>query len=257
MIKVVGIPFETEANFLRGSALAPSHVRWHLWGIDEYSPLFGERMPEYEDVGDVWTSFDLPPSHRLSSIENRLSEYIRNGDLPLFIGGDHTITWATARALREMYGEFAILHLDAHLDRWDDYGGRFSHATVMRRLEEEGFEVGTFGYRTVGAREYLPRHGSMYDLSGAYEFALGHDRLFLSLDLDVLDPSEFPCVSNPEPMGVKFGDVLNLLKALRGKLLGAEMVEYLPTLDCSRRCGSVAAIMMRELLLTLKSHPST
>ncbi len=257
MINLVGVPFETEANFLRGAALGPAHLRWHLWGIDEYSPLQKTRMPSLHDAGDLWVNFDLKPEERLDRIAVRIKSLFARNDprkAPyLFLGGDHTITWATVRALRDWIGDFAVLHLDAHLDRWDDYGGRFSHATVMRRLEEEGFTVGTFGYRTVGSQEYVPKYGNMYDLSGALDFVKTHGKVYLSLDVDVLDPSEFPCVSNPEPMGVRFVKLLKLLYALKGRLLGAEIVEYLPTLDHSHRCGSVGAILMRELSIVLSA----
>ncbi len=258
MINLVGIPFETEANFLRGAALGPAHIRWHAWGIDPYSPLQKAKSPPYNDSGDLWTDFDLPPKERLERITVRIKSLFARHDPKrapyLFLGGDHTVTWATARALRDWIGEFAILHLDAHLDRWDDYGGKFSHATVMRRLEEEGFVVGTFGYRTVGEQEYVPRYGSMYDLSGALDFVDKYGRVFLSLDVDVLDPSEFPCVSNPEPMGVRFPGLLKLLYSLKGRLVGAEMVEYLPTLDHSHRCGSVAAVLFREMSVLLSGR---
>ena len=257
MIRLVGLPFETEANFLRGAALGAAHLRWHMWGIDEYSPLQRAKLPEYEDTGDLWLNFDLPPKERLDRMEDHLkalfSRYPPQSQPYLFLGGDHTVTWATARALRGAVGEFAILHLDAHLDRWDDYGGRFSHATVMRRLEEEGFTIGTFGYRTVGSQEYIPRYGEMYSLKGVKGFVERYGKVFLSLDLDVLDPSEFPCVSNPEPMGVRFSELMEVLLSLKGRLLGVEVVEYLPTLDTSHRCGSVGAVLLREVMILLSA----
>ncbi|NPB04485.1 MAG: hypothetical protein GXO39_08775 [Thermotogae bacterium] len=257
MIRLIGIPFETEANFLRGSSLAPAHIRWHTWGVDDYSPLQNAHRPPCEDLGDLWENFDLPSKTRLENLKEKLVALLRRSShVPtLFLGGDHTITYATAKALREVSGEFTILHLDAHLDRWNDYGGKFSHATVIRRLEEEGFKVGTFGYRTVGVQEYEPDHGERFSIDAALEFVSFQRKVFVSLDLDVLDPSEFPCVSNPEPMGVSFKALLKLLISLKGKLVGAEMVEYLPTLDHSRRCGSVAAVLLREIMIVLaNSH---
>ncbi len=249
MIKLIGIPFETSGNFLRGAALGTSHIRWHLWGIDRYSPYSNAEMPTYEDLGDIWTDFDEPAKKRLEHIKNELRKLVKQNDKYVFLGGDHTITFATAEILREIFGEFVILHLDAHLDRWDNFEGELSHATVMRRLEERGFIVGTFGYRTVGEQEYIPRIcGGMDD---ALKFISKHERIYLSFDFDFFDPSIFPAVSNPEPMGASFGDFINLMKHLRGKLIGAELVEYVPLLDPSRTCGSIAAWVLREVMLSL------
>jgi len=249
MIDVIGIPFETSENFLRGSALAPAHIRWHLWGIDRYSPYFKEKMPEFSDLGDIWTDFDLDPESRLNLISEKLRERIRGKTL--FLGGDHTISLATIPVMREKFGEFAVLHLDAHLDRWDNFGGKYSHATVMRRLEEMGFTVGTFGYRTVGEGEYIPRFGCELGLCGLKDFVESFEKIYLSFDFDFFDPSFFPAVSNPEPMGFAFKDLIEILKNLRGKLVGIELVEYLPTLDHSLTCGTISAIVFRESLIAL------
>jgi len=250
MIKLIGIPFETSGNFLRGAALGVSHIRWHLWGIDKYSPHFNAKMPPYEDLGDIWTDFDEPPKERLEYIKTTLRKLVRNDGNYIFLGGDHTITLATAEILREVFGEFVILHLDAHLDRWDDFEGKYSHATVMRRLEEMGFTVGTFGYRTVGDQEYIPKIcGGIED---AFKFISEHERIYLSFDFDFFDPSVFPAVSNPEPMGASFRDFINLLKHLKGRLIGAELVEYVPLLDTSRTCGSIAALVLREVMVSLQ-----
>ncbi len=251
MIKVVGIPFEGCGNFLRGAALSPSHIRWHLWGIDRYSPYFRENMPGYEDLGDIWTNFDESAESRLKYIRKKLGDIVEPKSRYLFVGGDHTITVATVQVLREILGDFAILHLDAHLDRWDRFDGEFSHATTMRRLEEMGFKVGTFGYRTVGEQEYEPEYGSMLSLEGVGDFIDSCEKIYLSFDFDFFDPSFFPAVSNPEPMGFGFKDFIEVIMMLKGKLISAEMVEYIPNLDTSKSCGAISAIVMRELLVAL------
>ncbi len=249
MIRVIGIPFETSENFLRGSALAPAHVRWHLWGIDRYSPYFKEKMPEFLDLGDIWTDFDLDPESRLKVISNELKEKVRGKTL--FLGGDHTVSLTTVPIMKEKFGEFGILHLDAHLDRWENFGGKYTHATVMRRLEEMGFVVGTFGYRTVGEGEYIPKFGCELGLEGLRDFVNMFEKIYLSFDFDFFDPSFFPAVSNPEPMGFKFNDLLEVLRMVREKLIGIELVEYLPTLDFSLSCGTIAALVFRESLIAL------
>ncbi len=253
MIRLLGLPFETFSNFRRGAALAPAHIRWSWWGIDEYSLIRGAKAPPFVDMGDLWSEMEHPPKERISLLRMRVYEMVfkHRGDKFLFLGGDHTITLITAPVLREIHGGFAILHLDAHLDRWDNYGGKYSHATVMRRLEEMGFTIGTFGYRTVGEGEYLPKYGHPYTFRGLDEFLKGFDRVFLSLDLDVLDPSEFPAVGNPEPRGVDLDSLLAVIERISGRLIGAEMVEYIPPLDTSHRCGYLAATLLRELLLSL------
>lgn len=249
MIKVIGIPFETSENFLRGAALGSSHIRWHLWGIDRYSPHFNKFMPEYEDLGDIWINFDLRVEDKLKEIRKRLKNLV-DGKV-LFLGGDHTISLITVPILAEKFGDFAVLHLDAHLDRWNNFGGKYSHATVMRRLEEMGFKVGTFGYRTVGEDEYEPEFGCRFGIEGLKEFVEGNEKIFLSFDFDFFDPSFFPAVSNPEPMGFTFKDFIEILKILKGKIVGAELVEYLPTLDYSHSCGTVSAIVFREVLTVM------
>ncbi|MGB9590544.1 MAG: arginase family protein, partial [Candidatus Hydrothermia bacterium] len=190
MTNLFGIPYEGRVNFTRGTSLGPAHIRFWLESLEDFSPYQGKEL-EYSELGDLY-----PPSG-LSGEEFTAwcVEALRSWEIKppfLALGGDHTITLPLCLYLRESIGDFTVVWLDAHLDARDEYQGeKFCHATVARRLADEGFEVLILGWRSLAPGEAGPEDKE------ALERLSSLRKCYLSLDLDVLDPSVVPGVSNP------------------------------------------------------------
>jgi len=245
MSNLFGIPYEGRVNFTRGASLGPAHTRFWLESIEDFSPYQGKEL-EYSEMGDLYPPSGLSGEGFVAWCAEALKTW-EIGPPFLAIGGDHTITLATCIYLREKLGEFPVVWLDAHLDARDEYQGeRFCHATVARRLADEGFEVLSLGWRSLAPGEEGPEERDVLERLSSVK------KCYLSLDLDVIDPSVFPGVSNPEPGGMGFGDLMGFILGMEGKLLAADMVEYNPREDDGPASGGAAATLARELLILME-----
>ena len=256
MIKLIGIPYEGGENFLKGTTEAPCKIRWALESLEVYSIYQDEFLPEYEDVGNF-----IPPEESpevsFGYIEKRVSNL-----LPAkigILGGDHNITYPVVRALKQYLVDFWIVHLDAHLDTRDRYkGNKFTHASVMKRVSEIIGEdkIISVGYRSLAkGEEYPPTFSSpfkVFEPLKDFLIKLKPERIYLTLDLDVLDPSVFPAVGNPEPGGIGIKEIIDTIKLLKGKLVGFDIVEFNPLASPSFYPAVTAALILRELLIALK-----
>ena len=234
--------------------------------IETYSPLLDRDLTDmhFSDVGDL-DLFGLPLERALEKIREKASAIVQNGAKPLCIGGEHTLTWPIAQAVKEAYPEILILHLDAHSDLRETYeGSSVNHATVMNliarglgadRLVQLGIRAGT--------REefnWMYEHGTLMQWTRGRQTELrkriADAPVYLSLDLDVLDPACFPGTGNPEAGGWFYEDMEMLFRILdRVNLVAADVVELNPDLDPSGASTITAAKIVRELLLVLgKSH---
>ncbi len=254
--KLLGVEYEGKENFLGGTRIAPSYIRWAVESIEDYSPYLDGNYKPYKDLGNFHAKWEWSALKFARILENCLKKRISRNDRILFLGGDHFITYPLARALRAIHGNFIIIHLDAHLDRRDEFEGtKYNHATVMRRLEEEGFEIFTLGYRAFAeGLEYKNERTYFSEVLMPLQSILEerNDPVYLSLDVDVLDPSEFSSVTNPEGGGITFRELVEAISMLRGRLIGADLVEFSPITGDHYRSGVIAATLMRELLVALK-----
>lgn len=244
MTNLFGIPYEGTINFTRGTSLGPAHTRFWLESLEDFSPYQGKEL-EYSELGDLYPPSGLSGEEFVGWCVEALKEWETQPPF-LALGGDHTITLPLCLYLRERIGEFTVVWLDAHIDAKDEYQGeRFCHATVAKRLSDHGFSVLPLGWRSLAPGETGP------DEKKALVKLSSLKRCYMSLDLDVLDPSVFPGVSNPEPGGMGFGELMSVILSLEGKLLAADMVEYNPREDGGPASGGVAATIARELLVLL------
>jgi len=256
---VFGVPFEGKGNFFRGTSLGPQKIRWALESIEFYSLYQQALMPRYIDVGDLYPESDSEPEEALKKIEAAIDRVLDGGYPFLALGGDHLITYPLVKSAGKIWNDIHILHIDAHLDRRDSFEGRyFSHATVIRRLEELFGEnkICSFGYRSKGPEEKEPACGEPFrvlePLMAQIEKWKGKP-IYLTLDLDVLNPAEFPAVTNPEPGGISFMELLEVIKLLRGKIIGADLVEFNPLAAPGNHPAVTAAVLMREILIALSA----
>ena len=197
----------------------------------------------------------------LQAIEQETAQIVTDGKLPLMIGGEHLVSLGTARALVEKYPDLHVLHFDAHADLRDDYlGQKLSHATVMHRIWDlvGDDRIYQFGIRSGDREEFAWGRDHvttrMFDCIGLDKVveSLKGKPVYVSIDLDVLDPSIFPGTGTPEAGGITFKELLNAILSLKGlNIVGADVNELSPHYDVSGVSTAVACKVLRELLLVL------
>ena len=256
-----GAPFDGTCSYRPGSRFAGAAVRTESYGIETYSPYLERDLADLSvfDAGEL----DLPfgnISEVLERIEEAASEIISDGKKMLMIGGEHLVTLGAVRAAAKKHPGLNILHFDAHADLRDDYmGERLSHATVIRRCHElVGGKVHQFGIRSMTREEDLWARENVvqrkYDLGTLDEVLdeLMGKPLYLTIDLDVLDPSIFPGTGTPEPGGVSFTDLISAIHRIRGlDIVGCDVNELAPHYDQSGVSTAVACKVIRELILSV------
>ncbi len=262
-IVLFGAPYDGTTSYRPGTRFGPPAIRRESYGLETYSPQQDadlEGAPVH-DLGDL----DLPfggPEKPLSIIRRTTAEVVADGKIPVMVGGEHLVTLGAVEALCRRYPDLHILHFDAHTDLREDYvGQQLSHATVLRRCHDllgDG-RIYQLGIRS-GLREefLLGREGHvwqhLFDLAGlpaAIDLLHGHP-VYVTIDLDVLDPSVFPGTGTPEPGGVSFQALAQAIGSLRGlSLVGADLVELSPPYDPSGISTAAAGKLLRELLLVL------
>lgn len=257
MISVVGIPFDEFSSYMRGPALAPSKIRsaYH----SDSANYFTEGLVDlhnhqgWKDVGDL----SLPDGvNAIAAIKNSVSKILNTSDKVLSLGGDHSVTYPIVKAFAEKFGKLSILHLDAHGDLYDDFeGNKFSHACPFARIMEEGLatRLVQVGIRTMNAHqsEQVKRFGveviEMKNWKNDIKFQF-QGPVYISLDMDVIDPGFAPGISHYEPGGFTPREVLSIIQGIQGNIVGADLVELNPTRDTSGITAMLAAKLFKELL---------
>ena len=263
-IILVGAGFDGTSSYRSGSRNAPSAIRKDtLYSQENYSPYFGRDITEkaIHDFGDI-EIVGRNKKLALERIQQTASYIFKHKKKPVVIGGEHLITLPCIQAALNFYPDLHIIQVDAHLDLLDElFGHKLSHGTVFRRVYDllnEDMRICQVGIRS-GSRE-------------EYEFAQKHTRMFpfrvdnfitelsnlkgypvyLSLDLDVFDPSLIPGTGTPEAGGIMFDDYINLLKTIQDlNIIGCDVVELCPDIDPTGTSTIVAGKIIRELLLIL------
>ena len=262
-IVLFGAPYDGTTSFRPGARFGPEAIRGESFGIETYSPYSDRDLTDLNvcDAGDLELPFGNP-GRAVAMIRERAEEIWAAGKRPLMLGGEHLVTLGALQAAQRGYPELHILHLDAHTDLRQDYlGERLSHACVLRRAWElfgDG-RIHQFGIRS-GEREefaFADRHTRMhrFTLDGWAETlrALAGAPVYLTLDLDVLDPSCLPGTGTPEGGGITFTELLHALLSLHNlNLIGADIVELAPHYDPSGISTAAACKLTREILLQMK-----
>lgn len=259
---IVGCPLDITSTYRSGSDKAPAEIRLASESIETYSPFLDMDLLDqpFFDLGNL-NLFDEPVEESLGKIYRMVREVLENRAFPLCLGGEHTITLPVVRALNEFDPHFIVLHLDAHADLRTLYEGNpLNHATVMRRVYEmlgpgRLIQLGIHS----GTREefsFMRAHGTRLQW-GPYAGKLLLERVrdapvYLTFDLDVLDPACLPGTGNPEAGGWFYDDLERFFVILdRLRVLGADVVELNPDLDPSKVSSIMSAKIVRELLLII------
>ena len=261
---LIGVPWDLSSSFVRGAAGAPPLIRealrspssnsWSELGVDVATPAV------LQDAGDLSLPEDAAEAR--AAIEAGISALLEQDAIPVALGGDHSITYPVLRAFRGRVPNLTIVHVDAHADLYDEFeGDRFSHACPFARIMEEGLasRLVQIGIRTLTRhqREQAKRFGvEIYDPAHWSEAPI--ERLippvYVSIDLDGLDPAFAPGVSHPEPGGLTTRSVISILHRLPSPIAGADVVEYNPGNDVRDLTARVAAKIVKELAATIGSR---
>jgi len=252
---LVGVPFDANSSYLRGAAGAPAAIRsaFHSSSSNYWSELGVDLGAEgiYEDAGDLQFGQDA-----FAEIESRVGQLVDRGLRPLSLGGDHSITFPLVRAVSKRVPDLTILHFDAHPDLYDDFeNNRHSHASPFARIMEERLakRLRQVGIRTLNRhqREQAERFGvEIIEMRNvpALEKMKVQGPVYISFDMDVLDPGFAPGISHREPGGMSVREAITHLHAIKGHVVGADLVEFNPAQDVSNVTAMVAAKLVKELL---------
>jgi arginase len=258
MVTLLGVPWDGSSSFQRGAADAPAAIRAAL--VSPSSNAFNERGDDtsspdlLDDAGDLALSEDAAATR--AAIETAVRRILATGRHPLVLGGDHSITYPVLRAFRGQ--PLTVLHFDAHGDIYDHYDGdRYSHASPFARVMEEqlagrliqvGLRTLTTHQREQGGKFKTEVFAPARWRDAIPAVAEVRGPVYVSLDVDVLEPMLAPGISHPEPGGLTVRDVLDVLGALRTEVVGADVVEYNPRNDVRDLTARVAAKFVKELV---------
>lgn len=258
-----GTPFDSTTSFKPGTRFAPNAMREDSWAIESYSPYADKDLQELNlfDAGDLELPFGNS-AKSLRMIEGFVDEVVNDGKVPIMIGGEHLVSLAPIKALAKKYEDLHILHFDAHTDLREDYlGEKLSHASVMKRawnVVGDG-KIFQFCIRS-GLKEefewakehtYLEKFG--YETLKTSIEQIKDKPVYITIDLDVLDPSIMPATGTPEPGGITYNQLLEIIeefKALKN-VVGFDIVELSPKYDLSGISTAVACKTLREVTLAV------
>lgn len=268
-IVLFGAPFDSTTSYRPGARFGSSAIRHESYGLETYSPYQKLDLTDFHtfDCGDLELCFGSAEK-ALADIEERAEQILSDGKLPVLLGGEHLVTLGAVRAAAKRYPGLHIIQFDAHADLRDEYlGAGLSHAAVMRRCYDilgDG-RIHQFCIRSGEQSEFAfaDNHTDMhlFDFQGlkvlAEELAGEGAPVYLTIDLDCLDPSVFPGTGTPEAGGVSFVQLLDAILTLSRanvRIVGADLNELAPMLDASGVSTAVACKVLRELILALHSR---
>lgn len=258
MIKIIGIPFDGNSSFLKGPALAPPRIR--QMDTDGSANQFSEDGKEiavnktFTDVGDISFADTSSPAV-YAKIKNTIQQELTADSKIISFGGDHSISFPIIEAFSIVYKNLHVLHMDAHADLYENFENNpYSHASPFARLLEKKCiqSLTQVGIRTLNthqreqAEKYKVRIIEMKNFN--YDFIKTLKvPLYISVDLDVLDPAFAPGLSHHEPGGLSTRELVHIIQSISVPIVGADIVEYNPTRDVNNMTAMVAYKVFKEL----------
>ena len=256
-ISLLAVPIDANSSFMFGCAQGPAAIRAALRSTsgNDANEASVSVTPLLDDLGDVAITNERGSHSDAEAITVAVREQLDRGRQIISIGGDHSVTYPILRAVREFHDDLTVVHIDAHPDMYDDLDGNpLSHASPFARALEDGCmtTLVQLGIRTATPHQVdqaarwnvtmlTPRQLDRFDASAL------HGPVYLSVDLDGLDPSCAPGVSHHEPGGLTVREVLDVIDALPGPLVGADVVELNPTRDLVDMTAMVGAKLVKEI----------
>ena len=262
-IVVFGAPFDGTTSFRPGTRFGPQAIRNDFYGIESYSPLLNKDLEDFKlyDAGDLVLPFGNT-KNALNMIKEQVSDILNKGKFPFLLGGEHLVSLPAIESVYAKYENLRIIHLDAHTDLRDDYlGEKYSHSTVMRRvwdlvgdekIYQFGIRSGTkeeFSWSELG-HTYINKY-DLCDIETVIEQIKKYP-IYITIDLDVLDPSLFPGTGTPEAGGISYKELEKLFTSISQlNVVGADIVELSPHFDASGVSTAVACKVLREMILSI------
>ncbi len=252
----LGIPFDDNSSFEKGPALAPDDIRTRLssGSLNSATELGVElkENPQWKDLGNIDISSQ---DNFIDKITGTCQQFLANNTRLLAIGGDHSVSHPLLKAYREYFPKLNILHIDAHSDLYDSFkGNRYANACPFARIMEEGLcdRLVQIGIRTLNKhqREQIKKFDvECYEMKDwpllkAFEF---DGPVYLSLDVDGIDPAFAPGVSHREPGGLSSREVINIIQQINAPLVGADIVEFNPHKDIDNTTSQLVAKLVKEV----------
>lgn len=264
-VVLFGAPYDSTTSFRPGTRFGPAAMRMESFGIETYSPL---QDRDIVDDASVFDSGDLElpfgaPEPALAMIEGRAEEILSAGKVPFLLGGEHLVTLGSVRAVARRHPDLSIIHFDAHADLREDYlGNPLSHACVLRRCHDilgDG-RIFQFGIRSGTREEFrFMRDGHVktepFAASTVRDVVAELEKsgapVYLTVDMDVLDPSEFPGTGTQEAGGLRYGELVGAVREVLSRLnvVALDNVELNPGLDPTGRSTALACKFLRECIL--------
>jgi len=254
---ILGIPFDAQSSYLRGAADAPPLIRQAL--RCDASNLWSETGVDVGGKGALADAGDLKLGEKgaFSEIEAGVAELLRNGAQPLCLGGDHSVTYPVVRAFAKKFRDLTIVHFDAHPDLYDNFeGNRLSHACPFARIMEEKLakRLVQIGIRTWNehqkeqAKKFKVKIVPMIELPALSKVKKLRGPVYVSFDVDALDPAFAPGVSHREPGGLSVRAAIAHLHAIGGQVVGADLVEFNPRQDVAGMTATVCGKLVKEMV---------
>ncbi|HET6872229.1 MAG TPA: agmatinase [Sporolactobacillaceae bacterium] len=261
---IYGIPMDYSVSFRPGSRFGPGRIREASIGLEEYSPYLDRHLEEvaYHDAGDILFPFGNA-AKSLDLIEGYLDKLLKDGKFPLGLGGEHLVTWPIIKAFHKVYPDLALIHIDAHADLREQYEGEvLSHSTPVRKACGliGAKNVYSFGIRSGMREEFqFARESGMtlekYDVVEPlkkYLPELAGRPVYVTIDIDVLDPAYAPGTGTAEAGGISSKELLEAIHLIAKSdlnVVGADLVEVAPPYDSGEQTSIAASKFIREMLL--------
>ena len=254
---IIGVPFDSTTSYHSGARLGPIVVREASFGFEKYNTVFNKDLTTvFYDFGDV----NVVPGNCEATcdiVENTVNELLDLNINPIIIGGEHSASIGAIRALSQRHEKLTVIHLDAHRDlAFEFVGERYSHATVMRRAHETGVNIVQIGIRSASAdeEEYVKstyniqtfKNKAVHKHMDEIEYFLINidTPIYVSIDMDVVDPAFAPNVGNPTPGGLFMSEIETIIEALSHKnVVGLDVVE-----TASDRLGDNTAVVAAKII---------
>ena len=259
-IVIFGIPYDGTASYRPGTRFAPDAMRNEMYGLETYSPYLDKDLNDICvcDLGDI----EIPFGNRETVLKDAAYEtkcILQDKKKIVMLGGEHLVSYPVIKEFHEKYNDLHVLHFDAHTDLRDEFfGEKMSHATVIKRVHDflGDNRIYQFGIRSGTKKEFEfgKAHTNLhkFDTAGLDDAIkkIGKNPVYVTIDLDVLDPSILPGTGTPEAGGITFNEMMDAIQKMNGlNIVGADIVELSPHYDASGVSTAVACKILRELLL--------
>ncbi len=259
MIKLIGVPFDANSSFLKGPALAPARIR--LIEAEGSANRYAENGIEikaginYDDYGDIVFN-STHSADGFALIQQTIAAQLTGDNKIISLGGDHSVSYPLIDTFTKVHTGLHVLHLDAHADLYENFDDNpYSHASPFARILEQSSiaSLTQVGIRTFNShqRQQAKRYGVQVVEMNNFNFSFIEklqSPLYISVDLDVLDPAYAPGVSHHEPGGISTRELLTIIQSIKANIVGADIVEYNPVRDINNMTAMVAYKVLKELV---------